>query len=73
MLKRIACRLIGHPWELHLDRFEGVAYCPRCEESASLFGGRFARHQIDALLSKVHRHANDGSPDHHGKGDTDRP
>jgi hypothetical protein len=32
---------------------KGIVHCPRCEESASLFGGRFARHQIDALLATL--------------------
>ncbi len=53
MLKRIVCRLLGHAWEIDADRFEYVAHCPRCEANANLFAGRFARHQIDALLEAL--------------------
>ena len=53
MPRQLMCQLIGHPWELRLDRHKGIVHCPRCEESASLFGGRFVRHQIDALLATL--------------------
>ena len=66
------CQLIGHPWELRLDRHKGIVHCPRCEESASLFGGRFARHQIDALLAtlQVRPDANECSGNERGSAST---
>ena len=66
------CQLIGHPWELRLDRHKGIVHCPRCEESASLFGGRFVRHQIDALLAtlQVRPDANECSGHERGSAST---